>query len=81
MTPDFPLQLHDVVQLNERTANPAFRFAFMMVTEPKPWGAQGFVQTLGDRTGPGGGAYYRAKFEEMEYIGKAVLAPTEENNQ
>lgn len=44
----------------------------MLVTEPKSWGAQGFVQVPGK-----GQAYYRAKWEEMELIGKAVFVPGE----
>ena len=43
----------------------------MIVAEPKSWGAQGYVQALGDREGGGGCAYYRASFEEMELVGKA----------
>lgn len=39
----------------------------MMITEPKSWGAQGFVQIPGS-----GQAYYRAKFEDMEFIGHAI---------
>jgi len=49
----------------------------MTVTEPKSWGAQGFVQALGENGEIGGKAYYRAKFEDMELVGKAVWAPTE----
>ena len=42
----------------------------MTVTEPKAFGAQGFVQALGEaRDAPGGQAYYRAKWEEMEPTG------------
>jgi hypothetical protein len=65
----------DVVQLNEKTGNPMLRYCFMIVTEPKSFGAQGFVQCTGENMQPGGQAYYRAKFEEMDYIGKAVLVP------
>ena len=58
-----------VVQINPETVgNKAFAGCFMVVTEPKSWGAQGYVQALGDRERPGGRAYYRAKWEEMEPI-------------
>jgi len=67
----------DVVQLNEKTGNPMFRFCFMTITEPKSWGAQGYVQVLGSNGEPGGQAYYREKFEAMEYVGKAVYMPTD----
>lgn len=61
-----------VVQLSPQVGNPAFACCFMVVTEPKSWGAQGYVQSLGTREAPGGQAYYRAKWEEMEYIGAAM---------
>lgn len=64
----------DLVQLNPDTVqNKAFAGCIMIVTEPKKFGAQGYVQALGERNGegPGGRAYYRAKFEEMELVGRA----------
>jgi hypothetical protein len=55
-----------VVQLNPETVrNRMFAGCFMTVTEPKTWGAQGYVQTTGTNGDPGGLAYYRAKWEEM----------------
>lgn len=67
-----PLQVNDIVQLDpEKVGNPMFSACFMVVTEIKPWGAQGYVQGLGQDGKPGGQAYYRAKFEEMVKVGKA----------
>lgn len=65
------LQPGDVVQLCPEVGNPAFAYSLMVVTEPKSWGAQGYVQVLGTRDGPGGQAYYRVKWAEMEYVGRA----------
>ena len=63
----------DIVQLNpETTGNKAFAGCLMVVTEPKTFGAQGYVQSLGDRSTPGGQAYYRAKWDEMESTGGHV---------
>ena len=64
----------DVVQLNPETVgNKAFTGCMMVITEPKKFGAQGYVQSLGeDRDNAGGQAYYRAKWEEMELVGKAT---------
>jgi len=63
-----------VVQLNPETvSNLMFAGCFMIVTEPKDWGAQGYVQSLGENGRPGGQAYYRAKWEEMEFIGTTVF--------
>lgn len=66
------VQVGDVVQLSPTVGNPMFACCMMTVTEPKEWGAQGYVQALGEKGGPGGQAYYRAKWEEMELVGKAV---------
>jgi len=63
------LHVGEIVQLSPDVGNPAFAYCFMVVTEPKPWGAQGYVYTLGTRDGPGGQAYYRAKWEEMAWTG------------
>ena len=61
-----------LVQLNPETVrNPMFSACIMVVTEPKSFGAQGYVQSLGADGEPGGQAYYRAKWEEMELVGTA----------
>jgi hypothetical protein len=62
------LEIGDIVQLSpEDCANPMFGGCLMVVTEPKAWGAQGYVQSLGEDGKPGGQAYYRAKWAEMQY--------------
>ena len=58
-------EVGDVVQLSPSLD--LFAACFMVVTEPKSWGAQGYVRVPG-----GGNAYYRAKAEDMELVGKAV---------
>jgi hypothetical protein len=68
---DTLIQAGAVVQLSPEVGNPAFACSFMIVSERKSFGAQGYVQVLGTRDGPGGQAYYRAKWEEMIYIGQA----------
>lgn len=72
-----------VVQLNPDTVkNRAFAGCFMVVSEPKPWGAQGYIQAVGeDRATPGPVAYYRARWEEMEWVGMAtwILPATSED--
>lgn len=62
----------NVVQLGPNVGNPMFAFCYMTVSEPKAFGAQGYVQALGENGEPGGQAYYRAKWEEMEFVGSAV---------
>ena len=59
-----------LVQLNPETVkNKMFAACIMVVTEPKSFGAQGYVQGLGENGEPGGQAYYRATWEEMEIVG------------
>ena len=61
-----------LVQLNQETVhNKMFAACIMVVTEPKSFGAQGYVQGLGENGDPGGQAYYRATWEEMEIVGVA----------
>lgn len=61
-----PLRIGQVVQLNpETTRNPMFAACLLVVTEPKAFGAQGFVQMTGKDGKPGGQAYYRATWEEI----------------
>lgn len=67
------LEVGDVVQLNENCGNPMLKYCFMTVSEPKSFGAQGYVQCTGENMEPGGQAYYRAKWEEMDLIGHTTL--------
>jgi len=61
-----------LVQLNPETVkNKMFAACIRVVTEWKPFGAQGYVQGLGENCEPGGQAYYRATWEEMEDVGMA----------
>jgi hypothetical protein len=62
----------DVVQLSPDVGNPMFACCMMTVTEPKAWGAQGYVQMTGEDGKPGGQAYYRAQWAEMEYVGQCA---------
>jgi len=48
-----------------------FAGCFMTITEPKAFGAQGYVQALGQDEKPGGIAFYRATWEEMDLVGVA----------
>ena len=67
------LEIGTIVQLDpDNVRNKMFGGCFMTVTEPKPWGAQGYVQALGENGEMGGQAYYRAKWDEMEVVGFAI---------
>jgi len=66
------LKVGHLVQLNPETCrNPMFGACFLVVTDPRPWGAQGYIQVIGTDDQPGGLAYYRARWEEMELVGAA----------
>lgn len=70
MTPR-ELKHGDVVQISpEHHAVERFGACFMVVTEPKSWGAQGYVKNAGEA----GLFYMRVKFEDMEFIGRAEWA-------
>lgn len=67
-----PLEPGELVQLHpDDCGNPMLGGCFMVVTEPKSFGAMGYVQCTGTEGKRGGLAYYRAKFEEMEPVGRA----------
>lgn len=69
MSAEFPIKPGDIVQLTPDVRNRAFTGCLMVVTEPKPFGAQGYVQALGAADAPGGQAYYRANWSEMAPTG------------
>ena len=72
------LKVGDLVQLDPETVqDKMFAACFMIVTELKDFEAQEYV--LGMDGNPGGQAYYRATWEEMEFIGKAEWILQEEN--
>lgn len=68
------LEIGDVVQIDPEH-DKRFGGCFMVVTEPKAWGAQGYCASPEH---PGGLFFYRCKFENMEYIGKAEWIRKEE---
>lgn len=61
------LKVGDVVQIAPNNVN--FAACFMVVTEPKVWGAQGYILCPA-ANGPRQ-AFFRCKFEDMEFIGHA----------
>lgn len=62
---DGALAAGDVVQINP-AHDPVFGGCFMVVTEPKGWGAQGYVTVPGK-----GDAYYRCPIDALVRIGRA----------
>lgn len=66
------VQAGDVVQIDPAHDPDGFGGCLMLVTEPKSWGVQGFVHIPG---GDGGDAYYRVKFDRIEWVGRAAWVP------
>lgn len=65
-----PIKPGDIMQLDpENVRNKAFAGCLFVVTEPKEFGAQGYVQELGQDGESCGQAYYRAGWAEMEPTG------------
>lgn len=60
-----------VIQINPESSD-TFGGCFMIITEPKIWGAQGYVQVPGIYEGEGGQAFYRCEHEDMSVIGNAT---------
>ena len=63
------LEVGEIVQIdpahNDGRDEQWFGGCLMVVTEPKPWGAMGYVQSAGVP----GQQFYRCKFEHMEPTG------------
>lgn len=53
---------------DDRNGHRWFGGCFMVVTEVRSWGVQGYVTVPGED----GDAYYRVPWENVEYIGEAV---------
>lgn len=66
------LEIGDVVQISPEQKDSFFCGCFMVVTEPKSWGAQGYVSVPGQRGTVPGAAFTRVNWDEMEYVGKAA---------
>lgn len=68
------VRVNDIVQLCPfSTENKMFAGCFLLVTEVKSWGVQGYVQVLGSDGEPGGQAYYRAKEGTFEATGGSAV--------
>lgn len=72
------LKKGDVVQIAP-IEDGFFTGAFMLVTEPKSWGAIGYVSIPGERGTVPQRAYTRVEWNNMEYVGTATFVPTDLN--
>lgn len=68
-----PMKIGDLVQINPHNeAYAMFAGCILVVTEVRSWGVQGYVQALGQDGKPGGQAYLRPKWEDIEYCGQVT---------
>lgn len=77
-----PVELNpgDIVRLT-RAHNPMLHKCLMVVTTPKGFGAVGYVRTTGMDGMPGGNAYYRATFDEMDFVAHCDWIAKEEDDE
>ncbi len=75
MDRDERIIVDSVVQANEKFKE-GWRGCLIQVDEIKSWGIQGWVQLPMQ-----GSAYIRLKWDEMDYIGQAVLGPKREEEE
>ena len=64
----------DVFQIIEAHGRKGWIGAFVLATEIKPWGIQGFVACIKDHHEQTS-AYIRLKWEELHFVGHALLIP------
>jgi hypothetical protein len=63
------LEIGDVVQIDPSHNSDFFGGRLVVVTEPKPWGMQGYVHGLEKGMHLG---FVRCKWEHMQYVGRAT---------
>lgn len=64
----------DVFQINENHGRKGWIGAFVLATEIKDWGIQGFIHHVKTHEEPAQ-VYIRLKWDEIDFIGQAVLQP------
>lgn len=67
------LKVGDVVQIAQGTT--LFGGCFMTVLVVETWGAEGFIYVPRNRLRPPTEAHFRARWDQMEYVGHSQLAP------
>ena len=64
----------DVFQINEKNEKTGWIGAFVLVTEIKPWGIQGFVHYI-ETHDKSRRMFTRLKWDEIDYVGRSCLVP------
>jgi hypothetical protein len=72
------LQKGEVVQISPEYPDPCFGGCFLVVTEPKSFGAMGYISGVGQTKDEPGGIYWlRVKYEWIEPL-EIVIDPEQE---
>lgn len=75
--PEFGVRIGDVFQINENHGRNGWIGAFLMASEVKTWGVQGFVSHV-ETHDVQHRAYIRLPWDQLDYIGHAALIPQDE---
>lgn len=73
---DIQPRIGDVFQINENHGRAGWIGAFVLATEIKSWGIQGFVSHIVSHNEQGH-AYIRLKWEEIDRIGHSDFMPAD----
>lgn len=73
-----PVVVGTVLQLSpeSESVQPCFRGCFLVVTEVKSWGVQGYIPGVGASFEESGGLFFlRPQWADLEFVGEAVWRP------
>lgn len=65
----------DVYQINEKHGRAGWVGAFVLATEIKPWGIQGFVHSIKTHDEQAS-IWIRLEWDHIDFVGKAALVPS-----
>ncbi len=68
-------QAGDVYQINEKHGRAGWVGAFVLATEIRSWGIQGFVHMIKTHDAQAS-AWIRLEWNHIDYVGRAVLIPS-----
>lgn len=72
---------NSVVQINEKSPDVMWQGCFVQVDEVKTWGVQGWVNIPQTKGEPSGNAYIRLNWDQIDYIGQAVMVPAPKSEE
>ena len=70
---------NSVIQINEHIGDVMWMGCFAQIDEVKDWGTLAWVNIPAKKGEPSGNAYLRLTWEQMDYIGQAIMIPQAKN--